>query len=469
MVKDKGLVTGFNLSFTSTKVGYWCAYLSVGRQGMSSRELRSLIARKLGIDQEKTALRIERGLRKYLQKRGMQLDFFHGQLNAAIQQRYLKTDKIIATDTASLHQDISNLFDGCWQKLDTHVLRELPYHQSHAGAWDSFKTTLTKLTFLQVKIRELGPRALIEDLDYAFEPSISPDLSAENREALKRLQRALHLSVNTLVHDPSQLRIHLLGRLALSDGKCLVTLLENAQKEGHSTFLAPKTTSLIAPGGPLQCTIVFPEDPSGIFLLSNNRRALVRTQKKLFLIDVSRGEILHKFYGTEQGVMGYKVSEDQMYLAAVTADGILRKWEINTGQIVQASRVPIEKYCEKNSSQPADRYRQKPTEIRRIAFTANMKILTGSLSDKKPALLIWDIERGQEIYYLIGHSNAIGALNIAPDGKHAVSGDNSGLVIFWDLESGQKCQQVHTATESVSRVHLDSQKHVIIICCHRLR
>jgi len=46
-------------------VRLWCSYLAVGRTGMSSRELSDLLARTLGGDASRVALRIERAIRRY--------------------------------------------------------------------------------------------------------------------------------------------------------------------------------------------------------------------------------------------------------------------------------------------------------------------------------------------------------------------------------------------------------------------
>ena len=55
---------------------------------MASHELADLLARKLGANTASTALLIERGLRRYLLRRGGQLDFVHGQLRQAVMERY---------------------------------------------------------------------------------------------------------------------------------------------------------------------------------------------------------------------------------------------------------------------------------------------------------------------------------------------------------------------------------------------
>jgi hypothetical protein len=74
--------------FGADAVRWWCLYLAHGRVGMASHELADLLVHKLGGDGAASARRIERGLRRYLQRRGGQLDYFHNQLRQAVFDQY---------------------------------------------------------------------------------------------------------------------------------------------------------------------------------------------------------------------------------------------------------------------------------------------------------------------------------------------------------------------------------------------
>jgi hypothetical protein len=112
--------------FGAEAVRLWCGYLAAGRAGMASRELRDLLARRLGPEAARTAPLIERGLRRYLQRRGPLLDFFHGQLREAVTRRYG------VEGGRGFHADIADYFDGLWELPDARALAELPYHRIEA-------------------------------------------------------------------------------------------------------------------------------------------------------------------------------------------------------------------------------------------------------------------------------------------------------------------------------------------------
>lgn len=131
--------------FGAEAAARWWSYLSLGRVGMSGRELRELLQHVAGDDGARAALRIERSARRYLQKRGDRWDFFHGSLRDAVLARY-------GGDTAvPLHADIARYFEDRWRNGDTHAVMELPHHQSEGQLWPELEQTLSDLEFIERK------------------------------------------------------------------------------------------------------------------------------------------------------------------------------------------------------------------------------------------------------------------------------------------------------------------------------
>lgn len=126
-------------AFTAEAVSLWCLYLTLGRAGMTSHELADLLARKLGEDAAATALRIERGLRRYLQRRGPQLDFFHSQLREAAMQRYGGEANI-----AQGRCDIADYFEA-QEPMNRRKAAEWPWQLQAASLWDRLERAVTDI------------------------------------------------------------------------------------------------------------------------------------------------------------------------------------------------------------------------------------------------------------------------------------------------------------------------------------
>jgi TIR domain/WD domain, G-beta repeat len=53
-------------------------------------------------------------------------------------------------------------------------------------------------------------------------------------------------------------------------------------------------------------------------------------------------------------------------------------------------------------------------------------------------LRVWDLESGQTVRTLRGHTNSVEAVAVTPDGRCAVSASNDRTLRLWDLESGKE-------------------------------
>ncbi len=143
-------------------VSLWCTYMAISRSGMSGRELRGLLACKHGRRGAELASRIQRSIRYYLQPRGPQLDFFHGQLREAVFRRFVPRDR------APCHAEIASYFGTRWPEGDRHALSELPYHLTEGGRWESILSVLCSSGFISSKVNTIGPEPLVDDFERAY-------------------------------------------------------------------------------------------------------------------------------------------------------------------------------------------------------------------------------------------------------------------------------------------------------------
>lgn len=205
-------------SFGKEAVQAWCLYLALGRTGMSSRELSDLLKRKFRSDEAAlTAQRIERGLRRYLQRRSEQLDFFHGQLRQAVLVRCGGEQRIVQR-----HHDIADFFrvladpegDNSWLGTSPRGFAELPFHLVGSGQMNEMRTLLSTLVYLAACIATSSAREILDDYVLHGEPL--PSALIEWRDFLrKRLQ--------VLAQDPGML-------VALANHEGFLAAREQASK-----------------------------------------------------------------------------------------------------------------------------------------------------------------------------------------------------------------------------------------------
>jgi WD40 repeat protein len=192
--------------FGTEAVRWWCLYLAHGRVGMASHELADLLARKLGADAAATALRIERGLRRYLLRRSETLDFFHGQLKQAVMDHFG-----VKVETIAVHSDIAGYFrdqsdpakDQSWNGGSPRALGELPNHLIHARLWPALEAVLGDMFYCEARLRISNPLELSHDCRQALQVHASTVVSALDQSLMSGLNALLErpdLSLQTLLN-----------------------------------------------------------------------------------------------------------------------------------------------------------------------------------------------------------------------------------------------------------------------------
>ncbi|MBN1137697.1 MAG: hypothetical protein JXM73_14010 [Anaerolineae bacterium] len=78
------------------------------------------------------------------------------------------------------------------------------------------------------------------------------------------------------------------------------------------------------------------------------------------------------------------------------------------------------------------------------------------------SLILWDLETGDAIRRLTGHSDVVHSVAFLPDGERAISASGDGSLIVWDLASGEIVQRLtgHTGAVWDVAVHPDG-RHVL--------
>jgi WD40 repeat protein len=101
-------------------------------------------------------------------------------------------------------------------------------------------------------------------------------------------------------------------------------------------------------------------------------------------------------------------------------DGRVRLWDVNTGKLIRAFETP----------QPPQFWWFD------VRFLPDGKrfVTTGIPGGFAPTgLALWDIDSGKVLHTFVGHTDAVIAVAVAPDGLQAVSGGHDGTVRLWSL------------------------------------
>jgi hypothetical protein len=202
-------------AFGAEPVRWWCSCLALGREGMGSGELADLLARRFGAEAAANAYRIERGLRRYLQHRGPQLDWFHRELRRAVLGRYCPP-----TEIPKVHCEIALYFleradpgrRRAWEGNEVRPLAELCRHLADSGALlaDLLDVTISDPLFWQARCRLGGPVQLRGDCTYVLQRRFSPAVAAVEQSVTSGLSALLqrpNLCIQTIANRLAWLEV----------------------------------------------------------------------------------------------------------------------------------------------------------------------------------------------------------------------------------------------------------------------
>ncbi|MCX6238648.1 MAG: WD40 repeat domain-containing protein, partial [Bacteroidia bacterium] len=87
-----------------------------------------------------------------------------------------------------------------------------------------------------------------------------------------------------------------------------------------------------------------------------------------------------------------------------------------------------------------------------VSITPDGKRALSGSEDK--TCILWNLETGQAVKTLTGHTSGVNAVSITPDGKRALSGSNDKTCILWDLETGLAVKTLSGHTSWVNAVSI---------------
>jgi WD40 repeat protein len=129
------------------------------------------------------------------------------------------------------------------------------------------------------------------------------------------------------------------------------------------------------------------------------------------------------------GVIGLSLSRDGKTLVAAGTDGVIRVWDVASGQM----RRTLNGHT--NSVYKAD-------------FSPNDKLIASSSRDT--TVRIWDFAAGRELYKLTGFKCSVKNIAFSPDGKTLAAVGNDGMLKLWNVETGKELKSlVHSDSSDV--------------------
>ena len=463
------VLDGLERAYGKEPVSAWCGYLALGRVGMAGAELRDLLLRTQGEEAARQALRIERGIRAYLQKRSGQWDFYHNELRTAVWRKYGLDE-----NAPRMHRDMADYFRGQadpsndekWKSSVARPFLELPWHFHKAGRDDDLRELLFDFKWIQAKLDVTDVHAVESDYDI-----ISGD------RAHNLLRDALRLSAHVLAADKTQLSCQLTGRLLGFSDEPMQQFVADVRKFTSGPWLRPLHATLTTPGGQLLRTLVGHTGwVNHVALTTDGRAVSASNDNTLRVWNLESGRCLRELNGHTDSIYHVALTADGRAVS-VSLDHTLRVWDIETGTCLRVIEmnaffhIALTDDGRAISSSNGHRLRVWNLEtgecllvldghtsfVRHIALTDDGRAISAS-SDH--TLRVWNLETGKCLWVLKGHTDTVNHVAITTDGR-AVSASNDSTLRVWNFESGRCLCELNGHTRSINHVALTNDGHAV--------
>jgi WD40 repeat protein len=116
------------------------------------------------------------------------------------------------------------------------------------------------------------------------------------------------------------------------------------------------------------------------------------------------------------------ISPDGQTLASCGDDKTIKIWNLNTGELLRTVTGHSD-------------------IVWSVTFSPDGQMIASCSEDK--TVKIWKLDTGKMLHTLLGHSEAVGSITFSPDGKTLVSGSADKAVKIWNLSTGT---ELHTLT-----------------------
>ncbi|QYZ78072.1 TIR domain-containing protein [Methanofollis formosanus] len=347
-----------------------------------------------------------------------------------------------------------NLADRCWReyrdgptRMGRYAIRHLPSHLASLNRWEDLTELLTDFEFIESKVRESGPNPLIDDYDFVLqsENNASENLSGSMAESLRLIQGSLRLSSHILQNDASQLGSQLFGRLCHREEPEIQDFLDRVKASNQRPWLRPIVPSLTPPdeAGALIRTLTH-VGYVPVAVMPDGKSILSKSFEGIYIWDLETGDEIYRVsdFGPHILVIDAAPTPDyqnvvfllQTYEPETAKIGI---WDHRDIKIIHTFTGHIDFFS-------------------RILVTHDGRHAILHIKEEEDYLKIIDLETGQEVQTLIGHTARIEAIALVPDGSCLVSGSADGTLKVWDLASGQELHTLSGHSKSVTTIAVTS-------------
>jgi WD40 repeat protein len=198
------------------------------------------------------------------------------------------------------------------------------------------------------------------------------------------------------------------------------------------------------------------EPATALALSGNGQRLALATRTEVTLLSPT-GEVTRQLWIQEGIINRLAFSSDGLLLAGADQSGILRIWNVGTGEIektftpgAEVTALAFAPNGEIVAAATSDntistwnlltglalgKFQKHDATINALAFSPNSEWLASGGDDR--TIVLWELAAGKSRRTFKGHDQTVTSLAFAPDGRLLASGSGNASVVIWEVETGK--------------------------------
>jgi WD40 repeat protein len=375
-----------------------------------------------------------------------------------IQQQAQKNIQLAQAELSRIQQQTSQKLAQAQQQLKESNYQVKIAQQEAEEATNKQQTAESEYQVAKVNLQDLDIRSASAEADSQFENNqktqalitalkAGKQLKQLNNQASVESQMKVLAALKKTVYGVTELNSlnlneSIWGISFSPDGKVVATAVCDSENREKNITLWRLNGQLIRTLKGSYCPFKLSFSPDGRLLAAAEADGIV----KLWRLD--NGQLFKKFPSHPDLVSSVSFSPDGQMLVSADASGIIKLWSIQGQELKTIT----------NSNLLSDEANKNPNWIESVKFSPNGKMIAAAGNDKK--IKLWDLQ-GNLLQTFEGHNDKIYSLDFNPDGQVIASGSADKTIKLWLVKNGKEFRTFKGHTSTIYQISLSPDGQTI--------